>query len=174
MEESFPYDETAGQLKAINEVLDDLTSPRPMDRLVCGDVGYGKTEVAIRAAFKVVADNFQVAILVPTTVLAEQHAATFRERLQGFPVRVESLTRFRSPAEQKQIIQELRQGRVDIVVGTHRLLSQDVVFKRLGLLIIDEEHRFGVSQAGGGPGNRPGQGCPGREPLKGPSGLGTI
>lgn len=145
MEESFPYDETAGQLKAINEVLDDLTAPRPMDRLVCGDVGYGKTEVAIRAAFKVVADNFQVAILVPTTVLAEQHAATFRERLQGFPVRVESLTRFRSPGEQKQIIREVRGGRVDIVVGTHRLLSQDVVFKRLGLLIIDEEHRFGVS-----------------------------
>ncbi len=145
MEESFPYDETPGQLKAINEVLDDLTAPRPMDRLVCGDVGYGKTEVAVRAAFKVVADNFQVAILVPTTVLAEQHAATFRERLQGLPVRVESLTRFRSPGEQKQIVQELRQGRVDIVVGTHRLLSQDVVFKRLGLLIIDEEHRFGVS-----------------------------
>ncbi|MFA6284449.1 MAG: transcription-repair coupling factor [Desulfurivibrionaceae bacterium] len=145
MEESFPYDETPGQLKAINEVLEDLTAPRPMDRLVCGDVGYGKTEVAVRAAFKVVADNFQVAILVPTTVLAEQHAATFRERLQGFPVRVESLTRFRSPAEQKQIVQELGQGRVDIVVGTHRLLSQDVVFKRLGLLIIDEEHRFGVS-----------------------------
>lgn len=145
MEESFPYDETAGQLKAINDVLDDLTAPRPMDRLVCGDVGYGKTEIAIRAAFKVVADSFQVAILVPTTVLAEQHAATFRERLQGFPVRVESLTRFRSPGEQKQIVQELREGRVDIVVGTHRLLSQDVVFKRLGLLIIDEEHRFGVS-----------------------------
>ncbi|OGR03809.1 MAG: transcription-repair coupling factor, partial [Deltaproteobacteria bacterium RIFOXYD12_FULL_53_23] len=145
MEESFPYDETAGQLKAINEVLDDLTGPRPMDRLVCGDVGYGKTEVAIRAAFKVVADNFQVAILVPTTVLAEQHAATFRERLQGFPVRVESLTRFRSPGEQRQIIQELRGGKIDIVVGTHRLLSQDVVFKRLGLLVIDEEHRFGVS-----------------------------
>lgn len=145
MEESFPYDETAGQLKAINEVLKDLSAPRPMDRLVCGDVGYGKTEVAIRAAFKVVADNFQVAILVPTTVLAEQHAATFRERLQGFPVRVESLTRFRSPAEQKQIVQELGAGKVDIVVGTHRLLSQDVVFKRLGLLIIDEEHRFGVS-----------------------------
>ena len=145
MEESFPYDETAGQLKAINEVLDDLSSPKPMDRLICGDVGYGKTEVAIRAAFKVVADNFQVAILVPTTVLAEQHAATFRERLQGFPVRVESLTRFRSPAEQKQIVREVREWRVDIVVGTHRLLSQDVVFKRLGLLIIDEEHRFGVS-----------------------------
>jgi transcription-repair coupling factor (superfamily II helicase) len=145
MEESFPFDETAGQLKAINEVLDDLSAPRPMDRLVCGDVGYGKTEVAIRAAFKVVGDNFQVAILVPTTVLAEQHAATFRERLQGFPVRVESLTRFRSPAEQKQIVQEVRAGRIDIVIGTHRLLSQDVVFRRLGLLIIDEEHRFGVS-----------------------------
>jgi transcription-repair coupling factor (superfamily II helicase) len=145
MEESFPYDETPGQLKAINDVLDDLTASRPMDRLVCGDVGYGKTEVAIRAAFKVVADNFQVAILVPTTVLAEQHAATFRERLQGFPVRVESLTRFRTPAEQKQIVKEMREGRIDIVVGTHRLLSQDVVFKRLGLLIIDEEHRFGVS-----------------------------
>jgi transcription-repair coupling factor (superfamily II helicase) len=145
MEESFPYDETSGQLKAINEVIDDLTSDRPMDRLVCGDVGYGKTEVAIRAAFKVVADNFQVAILVPTTVLAEQHAATFRERLQGFPIRVESLTRFRTPAEQKQIVREVREGRVDIVVGTQRLLSQDVLFKRLGLLIIDEEHRFGVS-----------------------------
>lgn len=145
MEESFPYDETTGQLKAINEVLDDLTAPRPMDRLVCGDVGYGKTEVAIRAAFKVVEDNFQVAILVPTTVLAEQHAATFRERLQGFPVRVESLTRFRSTGEQKQIVKDLREGKVDIVVGTHRLLSQDVIFKRLGLLIIDEEHRFGVS-----------------------------
>jgi len=145
LEESFPYDETPGQLKAINEVLDDLCAARPMDRLICGDVGYGKTEVAIRAAFKVAEDNFQVAILVPTTVLAEQHAATFRERLQGFPLRVESLTRFRSAAEQKKIAKDLTEGRVDIVVGTHRLLSQDVVFKRLGLLIIDEEHRFGVA-----------------------------
>ena len=145
LEESFPYDETPGQLKAINEVLDDLTTPRPMDRLVCGDVGYGKTEVAVRAAFKVVGDGFQVAILVPTTVLAEQHAATFRERLQGFAVRIESLTRFRSAAEQRRLVEDLAAGRVDIVIGTHRLLSQDVIFKRLGLLIIDEEHRFGVS-----------------------------
>ncbi|MGV1099281.1 transcription-repair coupling factor [Thiovibrio sp. JS02] len=145
LEESFPYDETPGQLKAITEVLDDLTSPRPMDRLVCGDVGYGKTEVAVRAAFKVLTDGFQVAILVPTTVLAEQHAATFRERLQGFAVRTESLTRFRSAAEQRRIVQDLAAGRIDIIIGTHRLLSQDVVFRRLGLLIIDEEHRFGVA-----------------------------
>lgn len=145
LEESFPFDETPGQLKAINEVLDDLIAPRPMDRLVCGDVGYGKTEVAVRAAFKVVEDGQQVAVLVPTTVLAEQHAATFRERLQGFPVRVESLTRFRSPAEQRKLVQELAAGRIDIIIGTHRLLSQDVVFRRLGLLIIDEEHRFGVA-----------------------------
>ncbi|MFZ5774728.1 MAG: transcription-repair coupling factor [Thermodesulfobacteriota bacterium] len=145
LEESFPYDETPGQLKAINEVLDDLTSPRPMDRLVCGDVGYGKTEVAVRAAFKVIGDGGQVAMLVPTTVLAEQHAATFRERLAGFAVRVESLTRFRTTAEQKKIVQEVAAGRVDLVIGTHRLLSADVAFKRLGLLIIDEEHRFGVA-----------------------------
>ena len=145
LEESFPYDETPGQMKAINEVLDDLTSPRPMDRLVCGDVGYGKTEVAVRAAFKVIGDGGQVAMLVPTTVLAEQHAATFRERLRGFAVRVESLTRFRTASEQKKIVQEVAAGKVDLVIGTHRLLSSDVSFKRLGLLIIDEEHRFGVS-----------------------------
>jgi len=145
LEESFPYDETPGQLKAINDVLDDLTSGRPMDRLVCGDVGYGKTEVAVRAAFKVITDNFQAGLLVPTTVLAEQHAATFRERLQGFPVRVESLTRFRTAAEQRQIVRDLAEGKIDIIIGTHRLLSQDVKFKRLGLIIIDEEHRFGVA-----------------------------
>jgi len=145
LEESFPYDETPGQMKAITEVIDDLTSEQCMDRLVCGDVGFGKTEVAIRAAFKVVTDGQQVAILVPTTVLAEQHAATFRERLNGFPVTVECLNRFRSTAEQKQILKNLHEGRVDIIVGTHRLLSKDVVFKRLGLLIIDEEHRFGVA-----------------------------
>ncbi|MEW6593422.1 MAG: transcription-repair coupling factor [Thermodesulfobacteriota bacterium] len=144
LEESFPFDETPGQIKAINEVLDDLTSERPMDRLVCGDVGYGKTEVAIRAAFKAVEDNRQVAVLVPTTVLAEQHTATFRERLHGFPLRTESLNRFRTAAEQKKIINDLAAGRVDIVIGTHRLLSKDVVFSKLGLLIIDEEHRFGV------------------------------
>ncbi|HIJ79416.1 MAG: transcription-repair coupling factor [Desulfobulbaceae bacterium] len=145
LEESFPYDETPGQLKAINDVLDDLTAAQPMDRLVCGDVGYGKTEVAIRAAFKVVIDSFQVAILVPTTVLAEQHAETFRERLHGFPVRIESLTRFRTPAEQREIVKDVLDGKVDIIIGTHRLLSKDVVFRRLGLLIVDEEHRFGVA-----------------------------
>lgn len=144
LEESFPFDETPGQLKAINEVLDDLTSERPMDRLVCGDVGYGKTEVAVRAAFKAVEDNRQVAVLVPTTVLAEQHMTTFRERLRGFPLRIECLNRFRNPAEQKKIVSDLAAGQVDIVIGTHRLLSKDVVFKKLGLLIIDEEHRFGV------------------------------
>ncbi len=145
LEESFPYDETPGQLKAINEVLDDLTSTRPMDRLVCGDVGYGKTEVAIRAAFKVIGDSRQVAVLVPTTVLAEQHAETFRERFQGFPVRVESLNRFRGATEKKKILNDLATGAVDVIIGTHRLLSKDVSFRRLGLLIIDEEHRFGVA-----------------------------
>ncbi|MDF1613606.1 transcription-repair coupling factor [Desulfurivibrio dismutans] len=145
LEESFPYDETPGQLKAIDEVLTDLQADKPMDRLVCGDVGYGKTEVAVRAAFKVVEDGAQVAILVPTTVLAEQHAATFRERLAGFPLRVESLNRFRTPAEQKKIVAELASGGIDIIIGTHRLLSADVKFRKLGLLIIDEEHRFGVS-----------------------------
>ncbi|HET98752.1 MAG TPA: transcription-repair coupling factor [Desulfurivibrio alkaliphilus] len=145
LEESFPFDETPGQLKAIGEVMDDLCSDRPMDRLVCGDVGYGKTEVAVRAAFKVVEDGAQVAVLVPTTVLAEQHAATFRERLAGFPLRVDSLNRFRSSGEQKKIVAELAAGRIDIIIGTHRLLSTDVRFKKLGLLIIDEEHRFGVT-----------------------------
>ncbi|MDD5760273.1 MAG: transcription-repair coupling factor, partial [Desulfobulbaceae bacterium] len=145
LEESFPYDETAGQAKAIAEVLTDLTSEQCMDRLVCGDVGFGKTEVAIRAAFKVAVDGYQVAILVPTTVLAEQHAATFKERLQGFPVNIDCLNRFRTNAEQKQILKNLAEGRIDIIIGTHRILSKDVVFKRLGLLIIDEEHRFGVT-----------------------------
>jgi transcription-repair coupling factor (superfamily II helicase) len=145
LEESFPFDETHGQIKAINDVTRDLTSERTMDRLVCGDVGYGKTEVAVRAAFKVISDSHQVAILVPTTVLAEQHAESFRERFSGFPVRVESLNRFRSTAEQKKIIRDLAAGRVDLVIGTHRLLSKDVSFKNLGLLIIDEEHRFGVT-----------------------------
>jgi transcription-repair coupling factor (superfamily II helicase) len=145
LEESFPFDETSGQLKTINEVLDDLVSERPMDRLVCGDVGFGKTEVAVRAAFKVILDNHQVAVLVPTTVLAEQHAETFRERFAGFPVRVETISRFRTASDQKKILQELAAGKVDIVIGTHRLLSKDIRFKRLGLLIVDEEHRFGVS-----------------------------
>ena len=144
LEETFPYDETSGQLKAINEVIADLASEQTMDRLVCGDVGYGKTEVAIRAAFKVIEDGFQVAMLVPTTVLAEQHAESFRERFAGFPVQVECLNRFRSGAEQKKVISELASGKVDLIIGTHRILSKDVVFNRIGLLIIDEEHRFGV------------------------------
>jgi len=145
LEESFPYDETSGQDKAIGEVLTDLAAERPMDRLICADVGYGKTEVAVRAAGKVIEDGQQVALLAPTTVLAEQHAATFAERFAGFPVRIGCLNRFRSPAEQRQLLAELSAGRVDLVVGTHRLLSQDVRFQRLGLLIVDEEHRFGVS-----------------------------
>ena len=145
LENSFPFDETPDQIKAINDVISDLTSDQPMDRLICGDVGYGKTEVAIRAAFKVLVDSFQVAILVPTTVLAEQHAETFKERFMGFPVRIESLNRFKSTAEQKRIIKKLANGDIDIIIGTHRLLSKDVSFKRLGLLVIDEEHRFGVS-----------------------------
>lgn len=145
LEESFAYDETLGQEKAINEVLDDLTSEQIMDRLICGDVGYGKTEVAVRAAFKAIEDNFQVAMLVPTTVLAEQHAKTFQERFDGFPVNIESLNRFRTPAAQKKIIKNLKAGKIDLLIGTHRLLSKDVQFKNLGLLIVDEEHRFGVS-----------------------------
>lgn len=142
--ESFPFEETPGQMKAIEKCLEDLTSQRTMDRLVCGDVGYGKTEVAIRAAFKVVEDGFQVAILVPTTVLAEQHAESFRDRFAELGVRVESLNRFRSRKEQGIITSDLTAGRVDVLIGTHRLLSKDVLFNRLGLLIIDEEHRFGV------------------------------
>lgn len=145
LEESFPYDETEGQDKAITAVIDDLTSDKPMDRLVCGDVGYGKTEVAIRAAFKVVEDGAQAAILVPTTVLAEQHLQTFKERMQGFAVTVECINRFRTPAQQKQIVKDLASGKIDIIIGTHRLLSKDIQYKNLGLLIIDEEHRFGVS-----------------------------
>jgi len=145
LEESFPYDETAGQQKAIREVLDDLTSEQIMDRLVCGDVGYGKTEVAVRAAFKAIEDGFQVAMLVPTTVLAEQHAKTFQERFTGFPLLVESLNRFKPQAAQKKILANLKAGRLDMIIGTHRLLSKDVQFKKLGLLIVDEEHRFGVS-----------------------------
>jgi transcription-repair coupling factor (superfamily II helicase) len=145
LEETFPFHETSGQNKAINDVINDLASEQTMDRLVCGDVGYGKTEVAIRAAFKVVEDGFQAAILVPTTVLAEQHVLSFRERLSCLPVRVESLNRFKSTKEQKEIIKDLGAGKVDIVIGTHRLLSKDVNFAKLGLLIIDEEHRFGVT-----------------------------
>ena len=145
LEESFSYEETSGQQKAINQVIEDLTSEQIMDRLVCGDVGYGKTEVAVRAAFKAIEDGFQVAMLVPTTVLAEQHAKTFKERFAGFPVNVESINRFRSKAEQKKILTDLKAGTIDMLIGTHRLLSKDVQLKNLGLLIIDEEHRFGVT-----------------------------
>jgi len=144
-EAAFRFEETADQLRAIADVKQDMEAGRPMDRLVAGDVGYGKTEVALRAAFKTVADGMQVAVLVPTTVLAQQHWATFAERFAAFPVRVELLSRFRSPAEQKAVVEGLRAGTVDVVLGTHRLLSQDVSFKKLGLLIVDEEHRFGVA-----------------------------
>ena len=145
MEEAFPYEETDDQLRALAEVKADMEQPKPMDRLICGDVGYGKTEVALRAAFKAVMDGKQVAVLVPTTVLAQQHYHTFRRRLRAFPVVVEMLSRFRTPQEQEQILQALPTGGVDILIGTHRLLSNDVTFKDLGLLIIDEEQRFGVS-----------------------------
>src|SRR5690606_15377431 len=145
MEAAFPFVETQDQLEAINQVKAEMESPRPMDRLICGDVGYGKTEVAVRAAFKAAADGKQVAVLVPTTVLAEQHGHTFRERMAGFPVRIEVLSRFRTEQQQREIIAGLASGAVDIVVGTHRLLQRDVEFKDLGLVIIDEEQRFGVS-----------------------------
>jgi transcription-repair coupling factor (superfamily II helicase) len=145
LEASFPYVETDDQIKALDEVKADMESPRPMDRLICGDVGYGKTEVALRAAFKAVTDGKQVAMLVPTTVLAQQHFNTFSRRLHAFPVKVEMLSRFRGPSEQRQILYELAQGQIDIIVGTHRLLQPDVQFKDLGLLIIDEEQRFGVT-----------------------------
>ncbi|MFZ0928231.1 MAG: transcription-repair coupling factor [Syntrophobacteraceae bacterium] len=143
-ETTFAFEETPDQVKAIEDVLDDMVSKRPMDRLICGDVGYGKTEVALRAAFKAVMDGKQVAMLVPTTVLAEQHHESFHERFEGFPVNVASLSRFKSATQQKAVLNELKKGSIDIVIGTHRLLQQDVVFKDLGLLIIDEEHRFGV------------------------------
>jgi len=144
LEEGFAYEETPDQLRVIEEVKSDMERARPMDRLVCGDVGYGKTEVALRAAFKAALDQRQVAVLVPTTVLALQHFNTFVERLKPYPVRVELLSRFRSEKEQREVLKDLESGRVDIVIGTHRLLSQDVKFKQLGLLIIDEEQRFGV------------------------------
>jgi transcription-repair coupling factor (superfamily II helicase) len=145
LEASFPYVETDDQLRALEEVKADMESSQPMDRLICGDVGYGKTEVALRAAFKAVMDGKQVAILVPTTVLAQQHFNTFSRRLHPFPVKVEMLSRFRSPAEQRQILYELAEGQIDIIIGTHRLFQPDVQLKNLGLLIIDEEQRFGVT-----------------------------
>ena len=143
-EAAFPYDETEDQERAIAEVMADMDAGCPMDRLVCGDVGFGKTEVAIRAAFRAVLDRRQVAVLVPTTVLAEQHGRSFEARLQGYPVSVAVLSRFRSSEEEADILARLASGRLDVVVGTHRMLSSDVRFKDLGLLIVDEEHRFGV------------------------------
>jgi transcription-repair coupling factor (superfamily II helicase) len=143
-EHSFPFRETPDQMKAIIDAKIDMERPRPMDRLICGDVGFGKTEVAIRAAFKAVMDGRQVAVLAPTTVLAQQHFEVFRQRMLDYPVRIEMLSRFRTQGEQKKILELLRQGGVDIVIGTHRLISGDLVFKDLGLVIIDEEQRFGV------------------------------
>ncbi|WCK54632.1 transcription-repair coupling factor [Aneurinibacillus sp. Ricciae_BoGa-3] len=144
-EAMFPYEETEDQLRAISEIKADMEIPRPMDRLLCGDVGYGKTEVAIRAAFKAAMDGKQVAVLVPTTILAQQHYETFRERFSDYPVNIAVISRFRSKKEQTQTIKGIKAGTVDIVIGTHRLLSKDVVFRDLGLLIVDEEQRFGVT-----------------------------
>ena len=143
-EDSFPYVETDDQLRCIEETKKDMEMPRPMDRLLCGDVGYGKTEVAMRAAFKAVMDQKQVAYLVPTTVLANQQYESFKQRMEEFPIRVELLNRFRTKKEQEEVIRKLKLGEIDVVIGTHRILSKDVEFKDLGLLIIDEEHRFGV------------------------------
>ncbi|HBX67717.1 MAG: transcription-repair coupling factor [Balneola sp.] len=145
LEANFEFEETPDQYDAIVSVKNDMESKHPMDRLVCGDVGFGKTEVAVRAAFKAVLDHKQVAVLVPTTILAEQHAKTFMKRMEKFPVKIEALSRFRSAKEQKEAIKKLAEGEVDIVIGTHRLLSKDVKFKDLGLIIVDEEQRFGVS-----------------------------
>ncbi len=145
LEDSFPYQETPDQMQAIDEVKNDMEDDKPMDRLICGDVGYGKTEVALRAAFKTVNEGMQVAVLVPTTVLAQQHYATFAERLAPYPVKVAVLSRFRTHKEQEEVVQAAKSGMVDIVIGTHRILQKDMGFKDLGLVIIDEEHRFGVA-----------------------------
>ncbi len=144
-EATFEYEETPDQMQAIDEVMRDMDKPKPMDRLICGDVGYGKTEVAIRAAYRAVMSGKQVAILVPTTVLAQQHSQTFRDRFRTYPAVIETLSRFKSPRQQKEILQRLKDGKVDIVIGTHRLLQKDVLFRDLGLVVVDEEHRFGVS-----------------------------
>ncbi len=144
-EDTFPYQETADQLRSIEEVKEDMESSKPMDRLLCGDVGFGKTEVALRAAFKAVMDSKQVAYLCPTTVLAMQHYETFLSRMKEFPIKIEMLSRFRTAKQQKNIIKKLKTGEIDIIVGTHRILSKDIQFKDLGLLIVDEEQRFGVA-----------------------------
>ncbi len=144
-ERTFPYEETGDQLRSIKEIMKDMESEAPMDRLVCGDVGYGKTELAMRASFKAVMDGKQVAVLCPTTVLASQHLHTFRDRMVLFPIRIESLTRLQTKTQQRKIVEDLKKGLVDIIIGTHRLLSKDVQFHDMGLLIVDEEQRFGVN-----------------------------
>ncbi|MDO4744857.1 MAG: CarD family transcriptional regulator, partial [Clostridia bacterium] len=144
-EAAFPYDETDDQLRCISEVKADMEKPHPMERLLCGDVGYGKTEVAMRAAFKAVMDGYQVAYLVPTTILANQHYNNFRQRMKDYPVNISCLSRFSTPTQQKNIIKQLKNGECDIVIGTHKILQKTVEFKKLGLLIIDEEQRFGVA-----------------------------
>ena len=146
LESGFPYRETDDQLQAIEAVKDDLEAPRPMDRLVCGDVGYGKTEVAVRAAFAAALNGKQTLVLCPTTILAEQHWNTFRERYRDFPVRVEMVSRFRTRTDQARILGEFREGKVEVLIGTHRVLSRDVIPKDLGLVVLDEEQRFGVAQ----------------------------
>ena len=146
METAFPYRETADQMEAIEAVKGDMESERPMDRLVCGDVGFGKTEVALRAAVKAASDGKQVMILVPTTILAQQHYGTFRERLADLPFRVEGVSRLRPAAETKAVLADFEAGKVDVLIGTHRLLSRDVRAKELGLVVVDEEQRFGVKQ----------------------------
>src|SRR4029077_6047642 len=143
-EAGFPYQETPDQLTKLPELKRDMEKAQSMDRLICGDVGYGKTELAIRAAFKTIDNGRQVAVLVPTTVLAEQHFRTFSQRLAEYPFVVEGISRFRSHGEQRRILERLSQGGIDIIIGTHRLVSADVGFKDLGLVIIDEEQRFGV------------------------------
>ncbi|MBC1886655.1 DEAD/DEAH box helicase, partial [Listeria seeligeri] len=144
-EEAFPYQETEDQLRSISEIKKDMERPRPMDRLLVGDVGYGKTEVALRAAFKAIMDGKQVAFLVPTTILAQQHFETMKERFQGFPIEIGLLSRFRTKKQQTETLKGMKNGTVDVVVGTHRLLSKDVEYQDLGLLIVDEEQRFGVT-----------------------------
>jgi transcription-repair coupling factor (superfamily II helicase) len=144
-EEAFPYEETPDQLKAIEDVKKDMETPTPMDRLLCGDVGYGKTEVAIRAAFKAAMDGKQTAVLVPTTILAQQHYNTFKDRMENYPIKVEMISRFKTPKEQREILKKLATGDIDIIIGTHRLLSKDIIFHDLGLLVVDEEQRFGVT-----------------------------
>src|SRR5262249_15242291 len=145
LEASFIYEDTPDQSKATEDVKKDMEQPHPMDRLVCGDVGFGKTEVAIRAAFKAVCDSKQVAVLVPTTILAQQHYKTFKNRLKDFPCTVDYVNRFRSAKEQTEIMKKLAGGKIDILIGTHKLVSKQTSFKDLGLLVIDEEQKFGVA-----------------------------